>query len=84
MWGRTCGPARDGFNPYTVYIALPEAPNTLLKHVGLINDLDMEEATNAAEDILQIYSRVNVVNPKVLSREAFQLTLAEDIQYMMT
>ncbi|MEM2593501.1 MAG: type II toxin-antitoxin system VapC family toxin [Candidatus Bathyarchaeia archaeon] len=64
---------RGGFNLYTVDLALPEALNALWKHAKLNGGLDEGETLNAAEDLVQIYSRLNVLESKVLYREALEL-----------
>ncbi|MEM2170062.1 MAG: type II toxin-antitoxin system VapC family toxin [Candidatus Bathyarchaeia archaeon] len=68
-----------GFNLCTVDLALPEALNALWKHVKLEGDLDGDEAMNAAEDLMQVYSRLVVLEFKKLRREALELALSLNI-----
>ncbi|MEM2939887.1 MAG: type II toxin-antitoxin system VapC family toxin [Candidatus Bathyarchaeia archaeon] len=64
-----------GFNLSTIDLALPEALNALWKHAKLSGALDENETLNAAEDLIQIYSRLNIIESKMLYREALEMAL---------
>lgn len=46
----------------------------------LEGDLDENEALNAAEDLMQIYSRLVVLESKKLYREALELALSLNLK----
>ncbi|MEM1538407.1 MAG: type II toxin-antitoxin system VapC family toxin [Candidatus Nezhaarchaeales archaeon] len=58
---------------------MTEALNALWKHVKLNGDLDESEVLNAAEDLMQIYSRLKIFESKMLYREALKLALSLNI-----
>ncbi|MBS7611780.1 type II toxin-antitoxin system VapC family toxin [Candidatus Bathyarchaeota archaeon] len=68
-----------GSDLYTVDLALLEALNALWKHAKLSGDLDESEALNASEDLIQIYTRLNILESKMLYREVLELALSLNI-----
>lgn len=56
-------------------MALAEGLNTLWKHVKLHGDLKEEEAKSAAQDLIEIYDRLNILTIRELFDEAIALAL---------
>ena len=70
---------RDGCTPHTVDAALAEALNALWKHAKIHGDLDAEEALLASQDLLKIWSRLNVIPTSELSKESLDTAVTLNI-----
>lgn len=70
---------RDGYILHTVDAALVEALNALWKHVKIHGDLDAEEAGLAAQDLLKIWDRLNIIPTSELSEEALGIAITLNV-----
>ncbi|MBS7658911.1 MAG: type II toxin-antitoxin system VapC family toxin [Candidatus Bathyarchaeia archaeon] len=70
---------RKGCSIYTVDIALAECLNTLWKHAKLHKDLKEEEAKSAAQDLIEIYDKLNIFTTREVFDEATSLALTWNI-----
>ena len=55
--------------------ALPEALNTLWKHHRIHRDLDAEEATRAAEDLLILWDKMTIIPSREIAVDALQIAI---------
>ncbi len=65
----------QGHTLISVDEALPEALNALWKHATIHHDLDVEEATRAAEDLLLLWDKINIIPSHEVSADAFRTAI---------
>lgn len=68
-----------GCSLYTVDLALAESLNALWKHVKIHEDLEMEDAKSAAQDLKEIYDKLNILTTLELSEQALDIALTQNI-----
>jgi predicted nucleic acid-binding protein len=66
---------REGYTSYTVDAALSEALNALWKHVKIHGDLSPEEALLAAQDLREIWDRLNIIPTSELAGESLNTAI---------
>ncbi|MFW6111206.1 MAG: type II toxin-antitoxin system VapC family toxin [Thermoproteota archaeon] len=70
---------KQGSLLYTVDLALAESLNALWKHVNIHEDLTPEEGHSAAQDLKEIYSKLNILTTQELCKAALNLALTHKI-----
>ena len=65
----------QGHTLISVDEALPEALNTLWKHVKIHGDLDVEEAMSAAEDLLLLWRKIIIIPTQDISIDALKIAI---------
>lgn len=68
-----------GCSLYTVDLALAESLNALWKHAKMHEDLETEDAKSAAQDLNEIYDKLNVLTTLELSEQALDIALTKNI-----
>ena len=68
-----------GYSLYTVDLALVESLNSLWKHAKIHEDLETEDAKSAAQDLNEIYDKLNVLTTLELSEQALDIALTKNI-----
>ncbi|MGC8949045.1 MAG: type II toxin-antitoxin system VapC family toxin [Thermoprotei archaeon] len=63
----------------TVDIALAEVLNALWKHVTLIGDLGRDDYKNAVQDLLKLWSKLEIFSTYELAAEAAQIAFEDRI-----
>lgn len=69
----------EGYDLYTVDIALSEGLNAIWKHVKVHKDLNPEHARAAVTDLVEIYGKLRVLATRELCEEALERALASDV-----